>query len=252
VHGLLRLDPRRFSSPTTIQEWTSQADEILPDDISTLLNEIGEPRLYGWSEPRDHVELVALRLGVVVEKAAVQPIDPTRMLVAACLEDGLVSRQGAEFESVWTGYLRLYNLFQFLPSAIFVSREGLTAGAYTALRLKPAPAPAVSAVAAPSDEWEAVRSVTHPDIHGLLAQLEAQACPVSDVGYELVDAAGAIVATAELGWPTLQIAFLADEEREYESIFTSAGWRTFPLTELQMNGEAAAAVFTSPDAAALP
>lgn len=116
VHGLLTLDPRRSSSPTTIQEWTSCVDEILPDDISTLLNEIGEPRLYGWSEPRDQTELVVLRLGVVVEAAAIQPpIDPARMLVVACLEDGQISRQGADFEAVWTGYLRLYNLLQFLP-----------------------------------------------------------------------------------------------------------------------------------------
>ncbi|MBI2876122.1 MAG: hypothetical protein HYY20_04505 [Candidatus Tectomicrobia bacterium] len=55
--------------------------------------------------------------------------------------------------------------------------------------------------------------------------------------YELVDAQGEIVATAELGWEGLRVAFLREEERAYARSFEDAGWRAFPLVEAMADPE---------------
>jgi len=60
---------------------------------------------------------------------------------------------------------------------------------------------------------------------------------VPDVGYELANEDGEIVATAELGWPQIKVGLLRDEEFQYTGQFIAAGWRTFPVAEVLADPE---------------
>jgi len=48
----------------------------------------------------------------------------------------------------------------------------------------------------------------------------------------LVDDKGEIVATAELAWADLKIAFLLEEELLYRKAFEETGWQVFALSEV--------------------
>ena len=72
--------------------------------------------------------------------------------------------------------------------------------------------------------------MTDANIHGLLNILAENEWPVPEVGYELVDKVGEIVATAELAWEVKNIAFLQGSELEFADVFEKSGWQVFSLT----------------------
>ena len=54
----------------------------------------------------------------------------------AILEDGETDLGGEDFEPLWNGFLRAYNLMQFLPGTIFLTRKGMVDHEYDGLCLE--------------------------------------------------------------------------------------------------------------------
>lgn len=50
------------------------------------------------------------------------------------LNDDQEAKEKEEFQAYWNGFLRLYNLFQFVPYSFFVTTGGIDGNAYTGLR----------------------------------------------------------------------------------------------------------------------
>ena len=82
------------------------------------------------------------------------------------------------------------------------------------------------------DIWDAVKEMTDDRFHSLLALLRDNGWPVPEAGYELAGDNGEILACAELGWEALKIAFLADQEIEYQPQFAAFGWKTALISEV--------------------
>jgi DEAD/DEAH box helicase domain-containing protein len=181
---------------------------------------------------------VPLRLFISVEQEAIRAKNVDAMRLACCLLDEEQDRGEEEFEGRWNGYLRLYNLFQFLPYAFFVTRQGVAANLYEGIRFGKEPATGPSEEQeVPRDAWEELREQTDDALHGLLRRLVDADWPVPEAGYELVDSGGAIVASAELAWDGVKIAFLLDEEMVYSDVFAQEGWRIWRLSEVVADPE---------------
>ncbi len=227
VQGLMYLDPDRFSTPEAVAEWTSCLTESLPEALAEEVTEVAEPSLHGLRGGEE----AALRLFVAVEQEAVAEADGRGMRLACLLDDRDERRGTPAFQQVWNGYLRLYNLFQFLPHVLFVTRRGNEGGSCANLgAVEPAGAGAVTEEA--GGGWAEVREMTNAELHPLLDRLAEEGWPEPEPGFELADEAGEIVAQAELAWPEWQVALLREEELEYEAAFVAAGWRTLPLAEV--------------------
>lgn len=147
-------------------------------------------------------------------------------------EEAIAARPG--FKATWIGFLRAYNIFQFLPRAFFVTTRGLEANEYATLadiftrNSQPAPS-------ADASELANLLDLTAPEAHFFLRLVGAEALPFPEPGYELAGGSGEVVATAELAWPNLRLALLLDSEPHSEAVFQAARWKTQFIAAVQIN-----------------
>ena len=124
--------------------------------------------------------------------------------------------------------MRVFNFLQFLPNGWWITHEGVTSNRY------PDYAPAHEALpqAAPtaSAHWEAAMELAAPELHEAMKQWAANGLPAPQVGYELADSAGKVLAEAELAWPERKVAVLHGEEMD-AAAFAGAGWHVLCTAE---------------------
>jgi DEAD/DEAH box helicase domain-containing protein len=124
--------------------------------------------------------------------------------------------------------LRLFTLLQFLPGAWWTTRVGVERGIYPEFPPVPASPGVTEPASGPSaEEWKNVIGLADREVHGLLGELSARGAPVPEVGFELLDTRGAVLAEAELGWPAHEIAVLLPDQTAHVAAFERAGWRVF-------------------------
>ncbi len=133
----------------------------------------------------------------------------------------------SNFKAAWNGFIRMYNVYQFIPDAVFITTKGISEGHY--LWVMSDEATQKDRMPDESETFTALQSVTDAHIHPLLSFLVEHGLPLPEAGFELCDEKDEIIATAELGWPDNKIAFLKDDEKEYTQIFTAKGWRSLLL-----------------------
>ena len=160
--------------------------------------------------------------------AAVQQGDPDAAGVVLHLHDDKASRESNGYRRVWNGVLRLFTLLQFLPGAWWTTRVGVERGIYPEFPPVPASPGVTEPASGPSAEkWKNVIGLADREVHGLLGELSARGAPVPEVGFELLDTRGAVLAEAELGWPAHEIAVLLPDQTAHVAAFERAGWRVF-------------------------
>ncbi|MCP4402490.1 MAG: DEAD/DEAH box helicase [bacterium] len=194
----------------------------LPESFREELCVEPQTQLVGYSSAQnDKVEILASTL-----KTAVQPGEIEQMSLIAILDDRSPAVKG--FEKQWNGFLRLTNLFQFLPNGIFLSRSGCEQERYDFLTLRGG-SPSAAQAYADDPAWRDALELACDEAQPLLTELRGRGIPAPQAGFELTKQDGEVIATAELAWEDKQLAFLLLEELEGQSIFTDKGWQTESL-----------------------
>ena len=147
-------------------------------------------------------------------------------------EPEIASKPG--FKAAWIGFLRAYNVFQFLPRSFFATSRGLEANAYATLTdittrsrdHQPANV---------NPELGELLDLTAPEARSLLRLIGSEGLPLPEPGYELAGGAGEVIATAELAWPGIKLALLLESETNAESAFSKANWTTHLMAAVQSN-----------------
>ncbi|MBF0213301.1 MAG: DEAD/DEAH box helicase [Magnetococcales bacterium] len=223
VHGLIHLDK-------TVQRnaWTQSLSD-LPGDIGSFLAQNSEQFVLGrWrSDPIQG----SVDLWLAVDPTCINDGKVEGMRLAVRLADGEPEREKQGFESVWNGFIRLYNLFQFLPYGFCTSSEGHEKHAYEQLKIKVAHDQPSIETKPTGIEWlTETLELLDVVLHELLNDLACGGCMEPIVGYELADATGEIVGEAELAWEEKQIAVVQNEMTKEN--FTMAGWKVFTVNEV--------------------
>jgi len=244
VSALLHVDPKRYGDAAAIRKWMDGIETLMPEAMAEIMKKsdgpgLSESCLYGNYDPGSLVGDTFLKQFVVVEKKAVAPPgEPLGVRVGCYFDDEKTNKDKPGFQSGWNGFLRLYNFYQFLPYAYFVTSEGNKARAYDTLTLFKEPEDRMTgAEEAAADNWDAVSKMTDDIFHGLLTLLRDKGWPVPEAGYELEGDNGEILACAELGWESLKIAFLTDREIEYQHQFEALGWKTALISEVLVDAQ---------------
>ena len=63
-----------------------------------------------------------------------------------------------------------------------------------------------------------------PKFTSCCGRLSARGEPVPEVGFELLDTRGAVLAEAELGWLAHEVAVLLPDQKMQSTAFKRAGW----------------------------
>ena len=216
---LLRLfqpaDMRSAGLTVQFAEAAKQLPAALREAIAELPAATAFAGRGGWrNTPPDFTQLfLALPL------AAVETPEPNELIVALHLNDADQSEH-EDYRGEWNGVLRLYNLLQFLPNAWWTTGLGVKRDSYPEFTV---PEPAVETPI--SVEWVEALSLAAPELHPLMRALAEKGISPPEVGFELTNAAGQVIAEAELAWEAKRIALLLpDQDRRP---FAAAVWRIF-------------------------
>lgn len=235
VFFLLHADPLRFNTEATVADWTSNVELLFPEEIAERLKSAGCPCLYGAYQPAGQGGENTVSHSVIIEHQALQPPGvPAGVRVGCCLHDDDQDKIHPSFQAKWNGFLRLYNFSQFLPYSYFVTSDGVTKKAYQGLALHEefVHGDKGDEGADESLDWQQLKEITDLSIHVLLDTLKNAKWPLPEAGYELAGADGEIIGSAELAWEGMKLAFLTEEEQEYEQQFQLLKWQVFPLSEV--------------------
>ncbi len=222
VHGAMHLDAKRFSAEREKEGWLEKLRSNFPEEIAEQMGGAGGDGFLGLSEG-DSEDFA--KIFVSMDKESLRNKDASGMRVACRFSDGAAERGKKSFESAWNGFLRFYNLLQFLKRSFFHAGEGGDAGRSWEA------AGGVEAEGSVSDEWAEIKELTEPEMHGLIDRLAEAGGAIPEVGYELTGKNGEIVGEAELAWPELKIAVLDEGQMKNRDAFLSAGWRVFEPNE---------------------
>jgi DEAD/DEAH box helicase domain-containing protein len=173
-------------------------------------------------------------LCTTASKEAAMKGDPEGIECIARFYDEQVTAAKTGFKAAWIGFLRAYNIFQFLPHSFFVTSRGLEANAYATLT-DAIPFKGVLHPTVDASELVELLDLTAPEACSLLRLISSEGLPLPEPGFELPGVAGEVVATAELAWPGLKLAILLESEASSESAFLRAHWTTQLITAAQGN-----------------
>jgi DEAD/DEAH box helicase domain-containing protein len=167
-----------------------------------------------------------IQLFVFARKKALQSADPHGLRIVCCLDDQDEAQEKPGFERSWINYLRLFNIFQFLPHTVFVTTLGLRQNIYADLELAFSDQNSAQGSASPSEDdpaWQEAFDLAHPKAHEVIEAMRREGWPAPEVGFDIT-VNDRVIATAELAWPEEKVAYVwSGQEDELEGI-ESAGW----------------------------
>ncbi|MCX6019367.1 MAG: DEAD/DEAH box helicase [Chloroflexi bacterium] len=147
--------------------------------------------------------------------------------------DEHAAADGEALQQAWRQWLRLFNTAQTLPGMRMATAVGLASGdGALAEDVAPEAPNHATPWAAGNAVWEAVLDQAHPSMHAGLASLARAGAEPPEVGLELTDPRGRVIADCELAWAHTRIVVLRDDQREFESLWQAQGWHCRTLDEL--------------------
>ena len=152
------------------------------------------------------------------------------------LDEALAS-EGEALHYGWRRWLQLYNASQFLPGMLMATGSGLDANDYEVLSDGIAYASAGTAAAGQAAYlavWQAVLDQALSSMKEGLKALARAGADQPEVGMELADEKGRVLADAELAWASQKLAVLRPDQADLAPEWCAAGWQLIELDESLM------------------
>ncbi|MBU0708123.1 DUF1998 domain-containing protein, partial [Patescibacteria group bacterium] len=148
-------------------EWANKLREGFPVDIAERCLSLAEPRFCGSMDVQGLSEEMPVQIFAGVEQSAVNQCDCTKLRIACLLDDSDTHLKKTHAESSWTGFLRLYNLFQFISCSYSVTDSGMSQHAYDPLKLLEVGKQEKKAdEECAQSEWLEIRDYIDEELHG--------------------------------------------------------------------------------------
>jgi len=173
----------------------------------------------------------ALQITCAVPLEAIKGANTDKMLSSIFLNTSMST--DASFKRSWQGFLKAYNLMQFLPWTVFGTSDGVESGVYEAIEWQFADGLSEKQA---EDEYSQDVAMILADVldefrDGVI-QLLHDGRPLPVVAYELQDEHGEIIAEAELAWIEEKcVALIAEQKDACADIFIKNGWEVIELDE---------------------
>jgi len=181
------------------------------------------------------VYVTASRPVIQESRSGIQRSHLDQVRLGVILLDNDEDRKKEDFEYNWISFLRLYNAFQFLPHAYFVTSTGVAKEYYeqvnagkvlsTGLTLTDSLDSEQPSSPEVTEEWQEVFELVTEELCPLLKELALKNAPIPEVGYELLSSNGEVCGEAELAWESLKLAFLTENQKDYAGRFEEMGWQ---------------------------
>jgi len=200
-------------APTRLNQWLDDAGQCAFGGIS--LDDASDP----------------LQILCAAPLEAIKSVDTGKMISSVYLNTDMTS--DASFKRAWQGFLKAYNLMQFLPRTAFGTYDGVITGVYEAIEWSFAEGLNEDKVdGGYSPEAAIVLGEVLDEYRDGVKQLVEDGLPLPVVAYEMQDEHGEIIAEAELAWIAEKcVAMLAEQSVEFKTLFSDKGWAVVELDE---------------------
>jgi DEAD/DEAH box helicase domain-containing protein len=133
----------------------------------------------------------------------------------------------------WRRWLQLFNTVQFMPGTCLVTADGLSAHDYDGLPSVSASVPPAqpAAQAALNAAWQAVVEQALDGLVDGLKQLALAGAAPPEVGLELADARGRVLADSELAWAPDKLAVLRPDQADLVELWNGEGWKVLLMDD---------------------
>ena len=232
--ALTYLTSKHEDGDGAYQRWINNVEDQMPTELRDLFTSVEAPNRFGLYESKDDEIEKPLQLFVIASEAAIRGSLVDDLYLSSILNDEARNREKQSFDRVWTGFLRLYNLFQFLPNSFFLTRESISQNAYDNILPVVKQPKIVRPKSANLEEWKELMD-DFPELHSLLDHWSKLSWPIPEAPYELVGQDNTIIAQAEFAWEKNKIALLDDNQSEQARIFIQSGWSVFLLKNALAN-----------------
>ncbi|MDN3918725.1 DEAD/DEAH box helicase [Roseateles violae] len=146
--------------------------------------------------------------------------------------DDVAAESEEELHLAWRQWLHVFNTSQTLPGLWLVTSSGLDEGTFHVLSGAPLAQPATSTQ--PDGlgvAWDAVLKQTLTPLQAGLRALAKSGAELPEVGLELADPNGKVLADAELCWVAQKLAVLRDDQADLLDAWVSQGWTVMVLDD---------------------
>lgn len=222
AQALSLLDLQVYKDASRRKDWLKDLSRVCPDYLFQDISADFDQMLLG------KLNTGPIEMFIAAQTEALKRCDAQGLRIVCCLDDEQTALEQEDFERSWINYLRLMNIFQFLPGSFFVTRTGLRQGMYLNLKTQdPESDPLVIHTAGPDDKdhaWQEVFELADPAGHKLLRDLRSKKITPPDVGFELV-VNNSVAAQAEFAWPKDKSAYFFKTQQSDAAFFQENGWQ---------------------------
>jgi len=217
---------------TRMMNWDESCIADFHSSIPTRLNQcLGDsgPCAFGGIGMDDASDPLQIICAAPLE--SIKSVDTEKMISSVSLNTGMSS--DPSFKRSWQGFLKAYNLMQFLPWTAFITFDGVQSGVYEHIEWKFAEGLNEQQHDHEySQEAAMVLEEVLDEFRDGVKELFDDGVPLPVVAYELQDEHGEIIAEAELAWIEAKcIAMLTEQKDNFSDIFISKGWIVVELDE---------------------
>jgi len=172
-----------------------------------------------------------LRITCAVPLSAIQNADTDKIMSSISLNTDMSSADS--FKRSWQGFLKAYNLMQFLPWTAFGTHDGAQSGVYEHIEWAFAEDPHATQLDHGYGQDAAILlEEVLDEFRDGLKKLFDNGIPLPVVAYELQGDDGEILAAAELAWIDEKcVAILPEQQGGCADTFIQQGWAVIELDE---------------------
>ena len=232
AYSLSLLEPTLMKNSLAFTNWKLIVDAVNDQTHFTDADFVFPGTVYGSWIPRNSNAHLAIHSGILASALKTEGA----VTVCAVLNDEKDSRTD-KYEQEWNGLWRFHNLMQFSDTFMAVSSTGMGRMDYLALPV------AVNAVSDPvvtvtviDDAWDSIKELLFDDDAKAFVEFAKDAgipAPAEDnIGYEVEDDDGEVVATVEIAWPDRRIGFMTVEQAEDKEKLEKLGWQILNLLDV--------------------
>ena len=228
AYSLSLLEPGKAANRLAFLSWSSAVSDVNAQ-IHFTEDEFAQPgTFFGTWIPRSTDAHIHIYAGIPAATMKADKIAPVS--VCAILDDRADSRTD-KYEQEWNGFWQFINVMQFDKRFVAVCGSGLDGHAYAALPYGQAEFSAEDAAPASdsADIWaEICELLFDAETKQLASLLRSKGIlPPDEVGYELADSSGEVIAEFELAWTGKKVAYMTEDQAGDREKAEAAGWKFF-------------------------
>ena len=230
--ALSLLEPAKVASSIDFVNWNSVVGKVAGQTHFTEDTFVQPGTFFGtWIPRRDNTHLY-MYAGILAEKMKADKRAP--VTVCAVLDDRKDDRTD-KYEQEWNGFWQFSNVMQFDNQFIAVCYTGLDSQAYVSLPVRKVDTAAEDNAPASvsQEEWGEIKGMLFDDESKAIAdECRSRGIPApEEVGFELAEINGEVIAEIELAWTGRKIGYMTAEQLSDKEKAEEAGWKIFTTSD---------------------